>query len=193
MLKQTSILLGEDKYAEMSEEEQHDLDFFVWTGCGCHKNLNSVSGGNAPMMAWWAENGVTPPILLANRDNAAVLNNLDSPDDLTPAEQHALESTTRGGVKAASLAGAIFNHKDDKKGQQDTFKWWFQKAGIAIAFPDTSNNHYGTYCEAAGILLLYCDKFLEFLEFVRDSKKKKRLYKHGEKSLQCIERSTNSH
>ena len=46
------------------------------------------------MMAWWAENGVTLPILLANRDNAAVLNNLDSLDDLTPVEQHALESTT---------------------------------------------------------------------------------------------------
>jgi len=124
------------------------------------------------MMAWWAENDVTPPILLANRDNAAVLNNLDSLDDLTPAEQHALESTTRGGVKAASLAGAIFNHKDDKKGQQDTFKWWFKNAGIPITFPDTSNNRYGTYCEAAGVLLLYCDKFLEFLEFVKDSKKK---------------------
>ena len=122
MMKQTLILLGEDKYAEMSEEEWHDLDFFVWTGCGCHKNLNSVSGGNTSMMAWWAENNITPPILLANRDNAAVLNNLDSLDNLTPAEQHALESTTRGGVKAASLAGAIFNHKDDKKGQQDTFK-----------------------------------------------------------------------
>jgi hypothetical protein len=182
MLKQTLISLGEDKYAEMSEEEQRDLDFFVWTGCGCHKNLNSVSGGNTPMMAWWAENDVTPPILLANRDNAAVLNNLDSLDDLTPAEQHALESTTRGGVKAASLAGAIFNHKDDKKGQQDTFKWWFRKEGIAIAFPDTSNNRYGTYCEAAGVLLLHRNNFLEFLEFVRDSKKK-RGFTNMEKNL----------
>ena len=52
-----------------------------------------MSGCNAPMIAWWAENGVTPPILLASHDNAAVLNNLDSLDDLTPAEQHALEST----------------------------------------------------------------------------------------------------
>ena len=182
MLKQTLISLGEDKYAEMSEEEQRDLDFFVWTGCGCHKNLNSVSGGNTPMMTWWTENDVTPPILLANRDNAAVLNNLDSLDDLTPAEQHALESTTRGGVKAASLAGAIFNHKDDKKGQQDTFKWWFRKEGIAIAFPDTSNNRYGTYCEAAGVLLLHHNKFLEFLEFVRDSKKK-RGFTNMEKNL----------
>ena len=182
MMKQTLISLGEDKYAAMSEEEKRDLDFFVWAGCGCHKNLNSVSGGNTPMMAWWAENDVTPPILLANRDNAAVLNNLDSLDDLTPGEQHALESTTRGGVKAAGLAGAIFNHKDDKKGQQDTFKWWFRRAGIPISFPDTSNNRYGTYCEAAGVLLLYRDKFLEFLEFVRDSKKK-RGFTNMEKNL----------
>ena len=61
MLEQTSISLGEDKYAEMSEEEQRELDFFVWTCCGCHKNLNSVSGGNTPMMAWWAENDVMSP------------------------------------------------------------------------------------------------------------------------------------
>jgi hypothetical protein len=71
---------------------------------------------------------------------------------LTPAEQHAFESTTQGGVKAASLAGAIFNYKDDKKEQQDTFKWWFRETGIAIALPDTSNNHYGTYCEVAGAM-----------------------------------------
>ena len=43
MLKKTLISLGEEKYAKMSEEEQCELDFFVWTGCGCHKNLNSVS------------------------------------------------------------------------------------------------------------------------------------------------------
>jgi hypothetical protein len=134
------------------------------------------------MMAWWTDNDVTPPILLANRDNAAVLKNVESLDDLTPGEQHALNSTTRGGVKAASLAGAIFNHKDDKKGQQDTFKWWFRNAGIPITFPDTSNNRYGTYCEAAGVLLLYREKFLEFLEFVRDSKNK-RGFTNMEKNL----------
>jgi hypothetical protein len=122
VVKRTMISLGQEKYAEMSEEEKRELDFFVWTGCGCHKNANSVSGGNAGMMSWWLENDITPPILLANRDNAAVLQNVDSLDNLTPAELHALKSTTRGGVKAASIAGAIFNHKDDKKGQQDTFK-----------------------------------------------------------------------
>jgi hypothetical protein len=123
------------------------------------------------MMTWWEENDVPGPILLANRDNAAVLKHVSATDAIVPAEQHALENTTWGGVKAASIAGAIFNHKDDKKGQQDTFKWWFKQAGISLMFPDISNNHYGTFCDAAAVLLQHCPKFLEFLEYVRDSKK----------------------
>jgi len=170
--KTVLISLGEDKYNELSEEEKRELDFFIWVGCGCHKNLNSVSGGNSAMMAWWAENDVTGPILLANRDNAIVLKNIRSGDDITPAEQHALEKTTCGGVKAGSIAGAIFNHKDDKKGQHDTFNWWFKWAGIPMTFPDTSNTQYGTYCDAGAILYQYRKNFIEFLEYVRDSKKK---------------------
>jgi len=172
MTKRTLISLGDDKYAELSDKEKHDLDFFVWVGCGCHKCTNSVSGGNLAMMTWWEENDVPGPILLANRDNSAVLRNVGATDDITPAEQHALETTTHGGVKAASIAGAIFNHKDDKKGQQDTFKWWFKQAGISLMFPDTSNNRYGTFCDAAAVLLQHRPKILEFLEFVRDSKNK---------------------
>ena len=171
MVKKTLISLGEDKYAELSEEEQRELDFFIWVGCGCHKNLNSVSGGNKAMIDLWEEIGATGPILLANKDNTAVLKNVKSTDDLTPAEQHALEKSTRGGVKAASIAGAIFNHKDDKKGQQDMFKWWFEQAGIPMMFPNTSSNRYGTYCEAGAVLFQHCQKFLEFLEYVKDSKK----------------------
>src|SRR6202050_143178 len=165
------ISLGEDKYSELSEEQKKDLDFFIWVGCGCHKNLNSVSGGNAGMVAWWDENDVTGPILLANKDNAGILKDVTSTDDLTPVEQQAFDKTSQGGVKTAGIAGAIFNHKDDKKGQQEMFKWWFEHVGIPMMFPDTSNNHYGTYCEAAAVLMQHHPKFLEFLEFVKDSKK----------------------
>jgi hypothetical protein len=41
------------------------------------------------------------------------LKHVSATDAIVPAEQHALENTTQGGVKAASIAGAIFNHKDD--------------------------------------------------------------------------------
>lgn len=65
----TLISLGEEKYAELSGEEQKELDFFIWVGCSCHKNLNSVSGGNAGMMSWWDENYVIGPISLANNNH----------------------------------------------------------------------------------------------------------------------------
>jgi len=69
--------------------------------------------------------------------------------------------TTRGGVKAASIAGAIFNHKDNKKGQQDVYRFWFEEAGIPLAFPDTSNIHYGTHCIELPHL---ADVFVAFLK-----------------------------
>ena len=34
--------------------------------------------------------------------------------------------TTHGGVKAAQLAGEIFNNKNDKKGHHDSFHWWWK-------------------------------------------------------------------
>ena len=38
-----------------------------------HKDLNCVKGGNEAMMRWWEKNNEQGPILLANQDNAAVI------------------------------------------------------------------------------------------------------------------------
>jgi hypothetical protein len=68
------------------------------------------------MMAWWKENNVEGPVLLANRDNTAVLKeHVSTSDTTTPAQEQALEMTTQGGVKATKLAGDILNNKNDKK------------------------------------------------------------------------------
>jgi len=58
----------------------------------------------------------TPPTPLANHDNAAVLADL-VPDSntITPAQEQAFENTQCRGIKATQLAGALSNHKDDKK------------------------------------------------------------------------------
>jgi len=83
--------VGETEYGTLSEEEQRSLDFFIWVGCGCHKDLNTVKGGNVAMMAWWLENDIEGPILLANKDNAAVLQRIQSEADVTPIEQRAID------------------------------------------------------------------------------------------------------
>src|SRR3954451_23780862 len=104
MMEKLVLELGKESFVMLSDDEEHALKLFIWAGCGCHKDLNTVRGGNAAMMAWWGENGVTPPVLLANKDNAAVLKDL-LPDSNTvmPAQERALEKSTRGGAKAASL------------------------------------------------------------------------------------------
>ncbi len=82
MMEEIVIDLGKGAYKELEENEKRLLSLFIWTGCGCHKDLNSVKGGNAAMMAWWKENDIEPPILLANKDNAAVLKTVMSEDDI---------------------------------------------------------------------------------------------------------------
>ena len=109
------IQLGEEAFAGLSQAEQCEVDFLVWAGCCMHKEMNLLKGGNAALVAWWVEVGLQGLIKLMNKDNAATAaagpsQACDRVEDVSQA----------GGVKLASLAGAIFCHKDNKKGQQDT-------------------------------------------------------------------------
>src|SRR5687767_1322001 len=110
------IELGEQAYQDLPEDEQNDIMLFIWVGCSMHKDMNGMKGGNKATMAWYAETGNVAPILLANRDNAAVLD--DAPEDeleFRDTERRAFDSSTCGGVKTTSIAGALFNDKDKKK------------------------------------------------------------------------------
>ena len=136
------------------------------------------------MMAWWGENNIPGPVLLANRDNAAALKDYaPESDTVTAAQEQALERVTCGGVKAAKLAGDIFNNKNDKKGHHDTFHWWW-KANVQenLTFPDTSNNRFQSYCEAAATLILHFPHYVRFLEFIRE-KKQTLQFSHMEQNL----------
>ncbi|KAI0708898.1 hypothetical protein C8T65DRAFT_695745 [Cerioporus squamosus] len=153
-------------------------------GCAMHKDLNAVKGGASVMGPAWIEMGATPPILLANKENASTLRDINpdllevgltsaAVDELTPAELRALESSTRGGVKLTSLAGALFNHQDDKRGYHDTYVFYFQQIiGHPLRFPDTSNTRYQSHCAAAAELLTHLPHYIRFLELVRDKKTK---------------------
>ncbi|KZP17166.1 hypothetical protein FIBSPDRAFT_747504 [Athelia psychrophila] len=171
--KAALISLGEDKYQALSADEQRSLDFFIWVGCGCHKDLNSVSGGYAAMLAWFIDHDdVLGPILLPHKSNTGVIARIRDPHRLNDDQQDAVQTSASGAVRAAWIAGALFNNKDDKKGQQDTFNWWFEKElGLHLSFPDTSNTQYGSYCAACAVLLQYRLQFIRFLEFIKLSKK----------------------
>ena len=104
-------------------------------------------------------------------------------DEVTPAQEQALNQSTRGAIKTAQIAGAIFNHKDDKKGHHDFFcDWWKKHVGISFTFPDTSNNCFLSYCYASAALLLYLQFFRQFLEHLQITKQNDRL-NHMESNL----------
>ncbi|KAJ3008570.1 hypothetical protein NUW54_g3102 [Trametes sanguinea] len=195
-LREAVADVGKQLFDLLPEEEQKLLSLFLRLGCAMHKDLNSVKGGNTAMMAAWADLGTTPPVLLANKENASALRDVDtealallltsselSGEGLSDAEMRALESSTRGGVKLTSLAGALFNNKDDKKGQQDTYAFYFEEVvGQPLRFPDTSNTRYQTHCCAAAELLVHRSHYIHFLEVIRD-RKDRAVFSHMEENV----------
>ncbi|KZS94295.1 hypothetical protein SISNIDRAFT_426536, partial [Sistotremastrum niveocremeum HHB9708] len=179
MLKSLHRELGDRGFALLSSEDQQKETQFVWVGCSMHKELNAVKGGNTAMVGYWVISGIPGPRKLMNRDNAAAA----AEPGPSAAKLRAIETSIGGAIKATSLAGAVFNHKDDKKGQQDTFRWFFvAMLGYAVDFPDTSNTRYQSHCEAASELLVHLPLYKELLALVKD-KKDSRALNHMEQNL----------
>ncbi|KAG2133325.1 hypothetical protein DEU56DRAFT_739092 [Suillus clintonianus] len=154
--------LGQEQFDSLPQSEKDDIDFFVWAGCCMHKELNAAKGGNSRMRAWWIDNSVEGPVLLMNKDNVAA-----SSAGSSTAKQRAIQVSTGGAQKVLELAGAVFRHKDDKKGQQDSLRYYFEvELGYRIQWPDTSNTRYHSHGDAACEYLVNDTLYLTFLELV---------------------------
>ncbi|KAJ3736743.1 hypothetical protein DFJ43DRAFT_989255, partial [Lentinula guzmanii] len=168
MKKQLVRDIGEAEFNKLSDAEKAEVDFFLWAGCCMHKEMNAFKGGCIGLDSFWKEHPhLTPPLQLPNRDNAATIKQAQG----TEAAEHAIARTERGAVKVASLAGAVFRHKDRKRGQQDTLRFFFDsKLGFVISFPDTSNTRFQSHAEACAVMITYLDLFIEFLTYVKENK-----------------------
>jgi hypothetical protein len=170
--------LGAEAWAALSQDEKERAGMFIWAGCCMHKELNSVKGGTRALVEYWKGSDCSGPVKLINRDTtkAAAVGG-------SAAEEWAEESSEGGAVKLTSLAGGVFRHKDDKKGQQDTYRMFFEeKLGYVVTFPDTSNTRFQSHCNAAAELIVYRELFEEFLLFARD-KKATRNFNHMEHNV----------
>ena len=111
------------------------------------------------MKAFWITAGLIPLVKLMNIDNAWA-----AASGSSAAKTNAESVSQGGGTKLTSLAGAIFNHKDEKKGQADTYRIFFERElGYMISFPDTSNTRYGSHCLAAAELLVHRELYIKLL------------------------------
>ena len=183
MLAKITTDLGKDSFEKLSGHEKSLFKLFIWVGCGCHKDLNTVLGGYIALSKFWAEHGLPSPVLLPNKINAAIIQDQATGDTESDASRQAIKNSQCGAIKAAKIAGDILNNKNDKSGHHDQFRiWWKEKVGTDFTFPDTSNNRFQSYCEAAAVLTVYCDHLLEYLKYA-EQKKDKMCYSHMEQNL----------
>ncbi|KAK0421689.1 hypothetical protein EV421DRAFT_1894230 [Armillaria borealis] len=141
-----------------------DLSHELGGGCCMHKDLNTVKGGDKAMSEFWKNSDLTPPVLLANKDNAAVLALARPGSSSSAAEIHAEKVSGCGG--------------DDKKRQQDTFSWFFsQRLGQEVAYPGTK------------FILLHQDLLIEFMDHICHNKEKAGLTNLKKNFLTAIEDS----
>jgi len=52
MIEDVVADLGKEAFNDLSDEEKRLFQLFIWAGCGCHKDLNTVCGGYLAMAAW---------------------------------------------------------------------------------------------------------------------------------------------
>ncbi|KAF8059554.1 hypothetical protein FPV67DRAFT_1709185, partial [Lyophyllum atratum] len=178
--------IGQSEFDKLTEKEREDVDFFLWAGCCMHKEMNAFKGGVYEMEQFWPTHGLPGPKKLYNRDNDAAVQKAPNTD----ASKRAEEITKGGAVKLASLCGAIFRHKDRKRGQQDSLRFFFDlELGFVISFPDTNNTRFQSHAEACSVLITYLDLFIKFLTYVKENKGSRKL-NHMEQNvwegLHCI-------
>ena len=172
-------MIGAHEYDALNSKEKCIINLFIISGCCMHKKHNFLEGGNKEMANLWPTLDHPGPMKLMNRDNAAAA----ATPGLSAAKQQALMVSGTGGVRSTSLAGAIFNHKNNKKGQQDSLQvFMVAQLGYTVAFPVTSNIHYGSHCAAAMKLLVHLPLYQKFLEQFQD-KKENGAFNHMGKNL----------
>ncbi|KAG1864739.1 hypothetical protein DFJ58DRAFT_724711 [Suillus subalutaceus] len=164
--KELHIKIGQEQFSALTLPEKESVDFFVWAGYCMHKDLNAVKGGNTCMQAWWGRNGVDGLVLLMNRDNAAAASGGPS-----TAQARAVHVSQGGAAKALALAGSVFRHKDNKKGQQDSLRFFLEaQLSYFSPWPDTSNTRYHSNCDGASEWLIHENLYVVYLKIIMDRK-----------------------
>jgi hypothetical protein len=183
LVREAQICLGERVYQRLSPEEKRFVDYWVWSGCAMHKDLNAMKGGVEKMLKKWAEfKEKVAPVALMSKFKA-----ITAKSDLLPEESFA-GAGDRGGVKLVDLLGSMVKHRETKKGHQERFRAFsidFLGAPRPIQFPDTSNNRYQSHGLAATEILHHLDLYLAFLQTVADTKAMKGELNHLEQNVKA--------
>ena len=168
LIREAQICLGERVYQRLSPEEKEFVDYWVWSGCAMHKDLNTMKGGVGRMSKCWIEFGDgTAPVALMNKFKAIAVKSNSLPEEIL------VRAGDRGGAKLMDLLGSLVKDREMKKGHQDRFQAFsikFLKIPRPVQFPDTSNNCYQSHGLTATEILHHLDLYRAFLRLVADTK-----------------------
>ncbi|KAF9779017.1 hypothetical protein BJ322DRAFT_1013778, partial [Thelephora terrestris] len=162
LVREAQICLGEQAYQRLSPEEKEVVDWWVWSGCAMHKDLNAMKAGADRMSRWWVEFGEgVAPVALMNKFKTIAAKSGSVP------EGSIVGPGDRGGVKVTDLLGSLVKHRETKKGHQERFRA-FSSHGLA-----------------ATEILHHLDLYLAFLQLVADSKSLGNELNHLERNVQA--------
>ena len=176
----TMDILAQEGFEALPDNEKAIMKTCIWSRCASHKAMNIFKAGEKEMHASWRPEDQSP-IKLFNKDNlAAVAELVDNSttgtiDENDPGygavQSRANAVSESGGHKLTSLSAGVFNHKDKKKGQQETYRPYLEvHTGSRKLVADASNNHYGSHGDTASDLIEYFDHIIRFLEHICDVK-----------------------
>ncbi|KAL5483219.1 hypothetical protein ACEPAI_8449 [Sanghuangporus weigelae] len=183
MMNELTESLADRTLETLPEDERRRLRIFVWTGCGMHKDLNAVKGGEVAMREEWNKHNISL-VLLANKDNVVVLELAQAEEDLgaedargardeTAAEKPAREVTKCGGCHFGRLKASLVNDKDDKKGYHHIFRdYSLMMLGHFVNYPDVTSTRYSSYLDSAAETLGNYELYIGFMKFIEFHKEK---------------------
>ena len=180
LVDEVRIHFGKLAFAELPEFLRRIAGLWRWSGCCMHKDLNTFKGGAVALSAFWKEAGLEGPVKLLSRRK-------EEQEELTgtDATDHEPSNTSGGAAKLADLVGALLQNKDENKGCPEEFRVYCKDnfEGEIPPFPDTSNNRYQCYGDAATELICHSDLYVGFLDQHAKAKKRGAGLNHMEKNI----------
>ena len=180
LIDEVTVHFGKLAFTELPEQLQRIAGLWRWSGCCMHKDLNTFKGGAAKLSAFWNEAGLEGPVKLLSREKEEQEELMGT--DTMDREQSKASS---GAAKLADLVGALLQNKDEDKGCPEEFRAYCKDhfEGEVAPFPDTSNNRYQCYGDAATELICYSDLYTGFLDQHGKAKKRGAGLNHMEKNI----------
>ncbi|KAF7331773.1 hypothetical protein MKEN_00057200 [Mycena kentingensis (nom. inval.)] len=185
---------GERRFEFLTDDQKKNALTSVFGGCCAHKELNVVRIAYAHVKKFYADYGLAPPVLLANKANDSILQLGTNDSGLTnidsAAIKKALDASTCGAIKLLQLMSSLLKNKDIERGYQLRTTMYMQREKKELydleesgEITSVSTNRYGSFTRSASEALCFHTSIYTLIEEIVDAKTKSGQLNHVEKNV----------